>query len=436
MAVRDLTDEQLSALWHVDGTPIVEGRTKILARPGTGKTFTVTTYCIDSVSMWENSHSLWHGMAVLSYTNVAKNEIRKRIADEQQGAELLSFPHYIGTIDSFINQFIFLPFGSRVMNCKKRPTLIGEPHTPGKSINKTSRNKFGGIMAFDHFYYFYRTSYDLNGGLYLIGSDKQTNANGSVDLTDTESKIKIKSWVKVDGSYGAYSEKIHNYKQQQKLSGYATQADANFYSLKLLREHEDIRMLVSSRFKSIIIDEAQDMTEIQHAIFDLLCNAEDPLENCVLIGDDAQAIYEWNTARPDLFTNKPQFTKKVLTNTFRCSQAVCDVLNILEPLSPISPEGKNKGYLDKIKQIDWQEMSEDVIRDTIQQFVECVSIKEPHDQKNEYLSVAVLARSRDLGSIIRSIYVGRKLTTIASSAKFSNETTKPNKVIFFIYLYS
>ncbi|MCA1606556.1 MAG: hypothetical protein LC775_14060, partial [Acidobacteria bacterium] len=68
------------------------------------------------------------GMAVLSYTNVAKDELEAKICQRSVASGLLSTPHFVGTIDSFINQYVFLPFGSRRMGYTGgRPRLVGEP---------------------------------------------------------------------------------------------------------------------------------------------------------------------------------------------------------------------------------------------------------------------------------------------------------------------
>lgn len=121
-----LIDEQLAALWDADGSPLRQP-TLVSARPGTGKTTTVTEYCISLVETWRNHYAPWQGMAILSYTNVAKHELERKIRERGTANALLSAPHFVGTLDAFLNRNIFLPFGAEQMGyAGGRPKLVGE----------------------------------------------------------------------------------------------------------------------------------------------------------------------------------------------------------------------------------------------------------------------------------------------------------------------
>src|SRR5690606_9866090 len=56
---------------------------------------------------WSHSH---RGICVLSHTNVAREEIEKRLGDTKEGQSLLGYPHFIGTIHGFANEFLALPW--------------------------------------------------------------------------------------------------------------------------------------------------------------------------------------------------------------------------------------------------------------------------------------------------------------------------------------
>lgn len=419
-----LNSDQKATLWDESGALLKKGNIKITARPGTGKTNTITEYCIDYSSEWANEHRPYEGMAILSYTNVAKNEIENKIKEKSNGYELLSYPHYIGTFDSFVNQFILLPFSSRVLEFKGRPTLIGEPFTPDKAINKTVRNPPRPISYLDKSYYSYKSSYGVDEKLFLIGGEVKRKENGSIDVWDDPWKVTISYWFKVNGEYGARSEELDREKQRIISTGKLTQADANFFAFKILKENADILKLVTSRFKSIIVDEAQDMTEVQHAILDLLSSHGSSTENCIIIGDDAQAIYEWNTARPDLFVNKPQFTSKSLTDTYRCSQNICDVLNQLEGSFPLAPIGENLNYHDSIEYKEWDIEDINQTKQLINDLIEHISDKNPHSPQAG-LRLAVLARSKDVLKKVSSIYRDVPIqSNFNGSVRFEHRATK------------
>lgn len=92
-----------------------KGKVIVKACPGSGKTLCVSERIIRFINEHEDNQS---GLAILSFTNVAIDEISERY--EKETNEKIVYPHFIGTIDSFINKYIFLPFGHLVMNCKKK----------------------------------------------------------------------------------------------------------------------------------------------------------------------------------------------------------------------------------------------------------------------------------------------------------------------------
>lgn len=375
-----LSQHQKQTLWNND-KPILGAKVKLIARPGTGKTQTVSSYAIDLAA---NPIGLkaYQGIAMLSYTNVAKNEISKRVQQLNTGHELLDYPNYIGTFDSFINNFIFLPFGHRFMGAGIRPRLVGEPFGVWSGLLESAPNHRTHSMYFDCF------SFAKDGTIKKLLTSKYVNGTSRRLPTD--------------------NNKITNMKNEMFERGFALQADANYIALKLLEQHKDLRRLVAGRFPILIIDEAQDLTEIQHAIIDLLLDGDDRLKSCVLVGDNAQAIYEWNTARPDLLTNKQDFQSEKLVETFRCSQSVCNLLNaITDDDYSISPAGKNLTYLDDIdiSEIDFSDT--DQIEATYTSFLEHIQDKEPHDGIK--LKVAMLARPKALIATIKSVVLGQQV---------------------------
>lgn len=95
-----LTHEQLSFLE-------AEGRVIVRACPGSGKTYSVATKLLSYLDNWDRYHQ---GVAILSFTNVASEEIYKKALLMNKGIGKLDYPHYIGTVDSFINEFIVLRY--------------------------------------------------------------------------------------------------------------------------------------------------------------------------------------------------------------------------------------------------------------------------------------------------------------------------------------
>lgn len=78
----------------------------IHACPGSGKTTILVAKLAILSHKWKWSN---RGICVLSHTNVAREEIEERLGNLSVGKKLLSYPHFIGTFQSFLDTFIAMP---------------------------------------------------------------------------------------------------------------------------------------------------------------------------------------------------------------------------------------------------------------------------------------------------------------------------------------
>jgi superfamily I DNA/RNA helicase len=372
-----LTSEQQAAFW--DGGSPWRGHRVVSARPGTGKTTTVTEYCIDLVRDWGSRYAPWQGMAVLSYTNVAKDELEHRVRG-RDGNALLSSPHFLGTIDAFLNQYLFLPFGAKHMEyAGGRPRLVGEPYGQWQTPWGAKADGATSPMFFD---------------CYTIGLDGRP-----VRIDETPRRVGNKQ-VPVRAVDDNNAGKIADMKRHLWARGYALQTDANYIAYALLANSDSLTQAIINRFPVVVVDEAQDMTEVQHALLDhLRANGQ---KHIVLIGDEYQAIYEWNTARPQFFLDKKRdeeaWHPKTISETFRCSPAISSMLSNMAggdmKLSP-STTGKNQHYLDPVQVIECDPADDSAIRAAIDDMARLLHDREPHDVRASVKTVAVLSRGKD-----------------------------------------
>ncbi|MCK5111817.1 MAG: ATP-dependent helicase [Arcobacteraceae bacterium] len=352
--VESLSDEQREVLK-------ANGKFVLRACPGSGKTFTVTAKLEDLLNSWSSNYQ---GIAALSFTNVAWKEIQKNLIDNDIS---FRFPHFIGTLDSFINRHIFLPFGHLVMGCVNRPELVGEPYG---SWSYPILGK--GYLAY--FQYFDLFSLDIHDCLINIG--------------DTTSCFFGSKWEQV-----GHTNNILKAKNELFKKGFATQSDANFFALKILENYPEIAQSLVSRFPYFIIDEAQDTTEIQMAIIDKL--VENGLEEIILVGDPDQSIYEWNFAKPDLFIQKYEdWDSAILNDNRRSSQTICNHTYYLSSLDTCStsvacqPEIKPEIII----------FDKNAVNDTIDYFIEtCTNNGIEINEQN----VAVIFRSNSFIDLIK-----------------------------------
>ncbi|HCI91366.1 MAG TPA: DNA helicase UvrD, partial [Verrucomicrobiales bacterium] len=64
-------------------------------------------------------------------------------------------------------------------------------------------------------------------------------------------------------------------------------------TLKLLKEHQDLRNLYQRKFLHVLVDEYQDTNKVQCDLIDLLVGEK---KHLMVVGDDAQSIYSWRGA--------------------------------------------------------------------------------------------------------------------------------------------
>lgn len=83
------------------------GSCDVQAAPGSGKTTLLGAKLALIADKWPYAR---RGVCVLSHTNVARSEIEARLRATPNGAALLSYPHFVGTIQSFVHTFLALPY--------------------------------------------------------------------------------------------------------------------------------------------------------------------------------------------------------------------------------------------------------------------------------------------------------------------------------------
>ena len=281
-----------------------EGQCVVRACPGSGKTVTAAFHVARLVEDWPHEYA---GVATISFTNIASEEIASCLKGELGAKKALQYPHYLGTIDSFVNQFLFVPFGRLPMNLSNPPTLTGPPIDNSKP--EESWLRWGESLCYKkRNCTLHNFSYDQNGRIHNIRDPRLPEA---CKLTDPPC--------------------VRN-KRIFTGEGFATQSDANYFALRVLQKYPDVAQSLANRFPALVVDEVQDSSEIQMAIIDSLVDAG--LDNVLLLGDPDQAIYEWRTASPHLFLEKSQAwrTPGVLSENWRSSQAICDAVSQISTL--------------------------------------------------------------------------------------------------------
>lgn len=288
-----------------------EPRSVVKACPGSGKTFSVAARMARLLR--ENNLSRHQGIAAVSFTNTACDVIKKELKDTF-GYPNVSYPSFIGTIDSFINTYIFLPYAHLVMGCDCRPEIVGTEFNKWYDYDASKRN-YDRTKIIDPNYFVDKVSFNLNGEPIPLATAQEFNF----------------SWSQMRNKDGKYRKDVKDIIETKCIhfaQGKANQADATYFAYKILNKYPSIAQNIVQRFPILIIDEAQDTTELQIAIIDIL--SQRGADSIMLIGDPDQAIFEWNTANPHLFMekyNSPDWFSLDLTENRRSSDKICQLAN-------------------------------------------------------------------------------------------------------------
>lgn len=282
--------------------------TDVSACPGSGK----TTVLLAKLKLLADRMPFVNGagICVLSHTNVAVDEIRKRLSGYAD--KLLSYPNYIGTIQSFVDKFVTMPYLRNIAgrNVQAVDNLTYAQHMLNrmqnspkyKALDYVTKNSFetGGQFTerLDHI----QGLYIRDDGALCVGKQKRALA-GAGKLSVKQYNTLISDLLKYEG--------IIRYQ------------DAYLYAKSAIDDlPEAYTDLFSSRFLYVFIDEYQDCDDVQRQAIDSIFNSA----KCVVIkiGDTDQAIY--NSANNEVLDWVPQDGFLPIMTSCRYSQEIADVI--------------------------------------------------------------------------------------------------------------
>jgi DNA helicase II / ATP-dependent DNA helicase PcrA len=268
-----------------------EGNYTLTACPGSGKTRTVGLR-----AAWASVDGNGRMVAATSYTNVAVSEMRR--AAVEAGAPLAE-PHFVGTLHNFFLRYVYYPFGRLVMHCATRPRVVRESYERSNEVVHIGERFPLPIWSFDF------------------------RADGRLVIRDMPDQFTISG----EEAARRGQHQARQLKQQLAAQGMASPSDAMHYVQRILEDYPGLAAAVAARFDELIIDEAQDTSDVQLRCLELL-HLTGGLQSLVLVGDFDQAIYSFAGASPGECQALGAACRLVplsLTENFRSSQAICEV---------------------------------------------------------------------------------------------------------------
>lgn len=118
------------------------------------------------------------------------------------------------------------------------------------------------------------------------------------------------------------------YQKQLKENNALDFDDIILLTVRLLQEHEDVRLYYQRKFRYVLVDEYQDTNHLQYLLTSLLAGG---YENICVVGDDDQSIYRFRGATIENILNfEKQYHKSRiirLEQNYRSTQSILNAAN-------------------------------------------------------------------------------------------------------------
>lgn len=314
---------------------------------GSGKTEVVGMKAAYEINKW-NSNS---GMAILTFTNEATETIKERV--KQYSSKTSLYPHFIGTLTSFVHGYITQKFGSKYIKERDNDASysvidkdidvyknhwLANYELPISFITKKNTK----IKLYAHQIYYDHKIKDYIIHHPNIGKITLEDYYYSEPFQKFVKELREKKQQEWLFQLDYIKTKIKEIKLKFYNDGFANFEDLNNISYTKLKNTPVVTSKLAQKYPLILIDECQDLSWIELEILKLLNNSGSTLH---FIGDLNQAIYEFKSASPeDTLLTVSNFKKMRLTNNFRSCQPIVDVANKVASIStPI--KGLAKNYL-------------------------------------------------------------------------------------------
>lgn len=308
-------EDKLHLSFCDDRKEFIKGWNDVQACPGSGKTTLIAAKLIILAKKWSARH---RGICVLTHTNVARDEILSRLENNPHGYKLLSYPHFIGTIQEFVNRFLGLPYirnhydFSRFVEEDVGHVEVRRANINGHQIEDICRNLYRQCnqAPFDDIK-------DYLGSLHYINADgdlKFYKQNNSYEVSRASS-VSARRAMLVALKNAMCSRGIFNYR------------DSYAFAEMLLRGSDGLMEALQKRFPLVFIDEMQDTQKFQ----DELVNSIFEVENVQIqrFGDPDQAIYDniGNEDPNETFNENPDL--EILAHSHRFTNCIAEKVSRL-----------------------------------------------------------------------------------------------------------
>ena len=276
----EFDDDRIKALKSLDSVDIN-------ACPGSGKTTLLVSKLAILANKWPYTNK---GICVLSHTNVAREEIQNRLGDLAIGKKLLSYPHFIGTFQSYLDTFFAIPY---LKSNKSNIKIVDDQYVLSK---RWSRMKYKTYLE---------------------------NNNYNQNVFDP-AKLPCLLNIKCNANTKTYKSIVKIVNDSRSIGEY-TFNEMRLYAAQYIEECPEVCEITRKRFPIIFIDESQDT---ENYIWEIITKIYVAGSNTVWqsFGDVNQEIYNGFLTKNET-TIFPRENQISITNTKRLPNSIAKLAN-------------------------------------------------------------------------------------------------------------
>ncbi|MBF4695088.1 UvrD-helicase domain-containing protein [Fusibacter ferrireducens] len=335
--IEEKSDEQVSYV-----VSDIDKNIHLSACPGSGKTEVVGLKAAYELERWTKESG---GVAILTFTNNAADVIQERV-HRFVGQNKGMYPHFIGTIDSWIHGYITHPYGwliFEVSNEDDKSFIVVDEKSDASWLSSFTCKvpycfdgkkgyEYAGITANKIFIDLankdvaFIAPRSLNKKIVLAKDYFETDAykaylNGEIITRYINAKPKTAKKLQTE---------LFKAKKEMFKRSLATYRDMEYIAYRVLKI-EEYGKRVAKRFPLLIIDECQDLSSTQLRILKKL---EEYGVKIHMIGDINQSIYAFKGVKPQYIedhTSEQNYKEMKLSNNYR---SCCEIVGVFDKIVP------------------------------------------------------------------------------------------------------
>lgn len=355
-----------------------EGALLVKAGPGSGK----TRVLIERIKRLLKNKKRTKILA-LTFSNMAAEEMKSRIEEDAEISDLIDNVT-IGTIHAFCLDIVQ---NKGYMIGLSDSLVLFESLDDRKKILEDAMMKNSRLKT-----------------VYLEKQDSNKFLSDCLSFISDYKKSFIVPELSADGiNYEIYSA----YNEQLLLQGAIDFDDILFYAYRILTENTNVAQLLTTQYKYICVDEAQDLNYSQYSVIRALCG--ESFKNLMMVGDENQSIYRFNGSDSKLmsveFVNDFSPTVFELNENFRCAKTIVEFANTLEK----SNDYPNCFYDGELK-LNVYESEQEEASSVLKKIRELISQGHPDVESSmSFDNFAVIARNKYVFSRLEELLQKEKI---------------------------